>query len=220
MYNIHLIFTRHFEDGNCNSYELYKIIESIQPDIIFEELSCANFHKSYQEGKLFTLETNAIKMYLLGHSTDHVPVDTFELPKSYEDNLNRMLDRITSDIRLAESRNLRNLINQLIAYANQHGFSFLNSKYNDEVMEKYNILKEAILNQLNEDRLFQIHKLEKETIENREEEMLRNIYQYSREHHYHQGLFFIGAGHRKSMLQKIKKYNEMEELKLNWIFND
>lgn len=220
MFNIHLIFTRHFEDGNCNSKELYKIIESVKPEVIFEELSSANFHKSYQEGKLFTLETNAIKMYLLSHPIDHLPVDTLELPKLYEEERDRMLERITSNIKLDESRNLRNLIHQLAEYTNKYGFQFLNSKHNDELMEKYSFLKEAILNQLNEDRLFQIHQLEKETIDNREEEMLSNIYQYSREHQYHQGLFFIGAGHRKSMLEKIKKYNEMEELKLNWIVND
>jgi len=39
MYNITLISTSHRGLGKCNSDELHKIIESISPDVIFEELS-------------------------------------------------------------------------------------------------------------------------------------------------------------------------------------
>ncbi len=38
MYSITLISTAHSEYGKCNSDELYKIIESITPELIFEEL--------------------------------------------------------------------------------------------------------------------------------------------------------------------------------------
>jgi len=38
MYTITLICTTHSELGKSNSDELYKIIESICPDVIFEEL--------------------------------------------------------------------------------------------------------------------------------------------------------------------------------------
>ena len=37
MFNIVLISTEHREFGNCNSDELCKILESINPDVIFEE---------------------------------------------------------------------------------------------------------------------------------------------------------------------------------------
>ncbi len=37
MYNITLICTRHSEIGECNINALYKIIERIEPDLIFEE---------------------------------------------------------------------------------------------------------------------------------------------------------------------------------------
>jgi len=64
MNNITLIFTRHEAYGNCNSEELYKIIESIKHEIIFEELSPSNYIRSYLEETLITLETTAIKMFL------------------------------------------------------------------------------------------------------------------------------------------------------------
>lgn len=76
MHNITLIFTKHEEDGNCNSMELYEIIESINPEIIFEELSDSNFRKCYHEKNLITLETNAIKKYLQNHSIKHIEYST------------------------------------------------------------------------------------------------------------------------------------------------
>lgn len=39
MHNIHLVCTFHSETGKCNADELYKIIEVINPDVIFEELT-------------------------------------------------------------------------------------------------------------------------------------------------------------------------------------
>jgi len=38
MYNITLVCTAHKPLGNCNSEELYKIIEKINPEVIFEEI--------------------------------------------------------------------------------------------------------------------------------------------------------------------------------------
>jgi hypothetical protein len=43
MHNITLIITGHREIGICISNELYKIIERINPEIIFEELSTRDF---------------------------------------------------------------------------------------------------------------------------------------------------------------------------------
>jgi hypothetical protein len=35
-------------------------------------------------------------------------------------------------------------------------------------------------------------------MEKRESEMIKNIYSYSKKHEFNNGLFYIGAGHRKS----------------------
>jgi hypothetical protein len=48
--------------------------------------------------------------------------------------------------------------------------------------------------------------------------MLQNIYAYSMRHSYEKVIFTIGAGHRKSPLQKIKDIEIKSKLKLNWIF--
>jgi len=49
MYNVILICTTYEGGGRCNFDELHKIIESIRPEIIFEELSRSNFEKCYSE---------------------------------------------------------------------------------------------------------------------------------------------------------------------------
>ena len=33
---VHIICTRHNECGNCDAEELYKIIENLEPEVIFE----------------------------------------------------------------------------------------------------------------------------------------------------------------------------------------
>ncbi len=63
MNSITLIATAHFEIGKCNSYELYKIIEKISPEVIFEELSSNLFDEFYNQNQLCEepLEVSCIK---------------------------------------------------------------------------------------------------------------------------------------------------------------
>lgn len=220
MHTIDLLFTKHEGSGECNSYELYKIIKSLTPEVIFEELSVSNFHRSYQEEKLRTLETDAIKLYLENHTVKHIPVDTFERPKSYDEQVDYMYARIFGNVFHGETRELRALVDQQVASAARYGFRFLNSRYNDEMFSKFIVLKERVLNLLGNDSLHRTNELEKEVIEKREEAMLTYIYRYCEEHQFSRGLFFIGSGHRASMLQKIRMHNEISATKLNWILHD
>lgn len=77
MYNITLVCTHHSEFGKCNSDELYNIIKSIRPDIIFEELTQDLFDKFYKENSIpyEPPEIKSIKRYIKDHSTSHFPVD-------------------------------------------------------------------------------------------------------------------------------------------------
>ena len=216
MHNITLIFTRHKENGCCNSIELHEIIKSISPEIIFEELSYLNYQKCYIENSLITLETLAIKRYLHSHNIEHIPVDTFALPQSYDDDIDYMYDRIFNNFAIAECHMLRNLLDKQSSLEFQYGFEFLNSNQNNELFSEINSLKEAILTILNNDKLFRINKLEKEVLEKRENEIIDNICNYSKEHQYSQAIQFIGAGHRESIMKKIERFNSPEKLK--WIF--
>ena len=49
MYNIILIGTIHLENGQCNSDELHKILEDINPEVIFDELPSHSFDMYYSD---------------------------------------------------------------------------------------------------------------------------------------------------------------------------
>jgi hypothetical protein len=220
MLNITLICTVHYEQGECNPIELCKIIEHIKPDIIFEELSKANFHCFYDELRAANLETNAIKLYLEDHQIKHIPVDTYDRPKYYDEQVDRMYDKVTSRNMIRECRMLQNAIVDGEVLTKRDGFSYLNCTLNDERMKAIVLLTDQMLSILNNEELFRIRSLEKDVIEKREIEMLTNIYSYSKAHPYNQALFFIGSGHRKSIIKKIIEFDAAQESKLNWSIRD
>ncbi len=55
--------------------------------------------------------------------------------------------------------------------------------------------------------------------EDRENEMLKNIYSYCNQKKYENALFLVGAEHRWPLIEKISKLEKENELKLNWNFN-
>ncbi|MEC3905979.1 hypothetical protein VOI54_03005 [Tamlana sp. 2201CG12-4] len=215
MYNISGIFTRHQEIGICNSFELLKIVEKISPEIIFEELQYSVFNEIYKEKGRTTLETNTIKKYLQSHSIKHIPVDTYDQPKSHEEECYNMLNKVSSQASM-ESFQYRGKIDHLSYLESHFGFDFLNSDQNDKILEEIDILKERILKSINDENLFRIATLEKEIVEKRENRILDNIYNFSKEHLYKQALLFIGSAHRKSIIKKIKTIRKQEKLIINW----
>jgi hypothetical protein len=215
MSRITLIYTRHEESGNCNSSQLLKIIERVQPEVIFEELSQANFQRAYNDETLHTLETTAIKRYITCHDVVHIPVDTFPRGREHDENVNRLYSILTSGI-TQDAFQLRQLIRQLSDLSGEYGFNFLNSSENDEYLNNLNSLKSRILELLKNDRLNRIHESEIQMINDRERQILRNIYTFKKENSFNEGLMFIGSGHRRSFPALIKKFKDQERLKLIW----
>ena len=211
MYNITLIFTSHKENGKCNSNELYKIIETINPDTIFEEIPSFKFDAYYKEHSISTLETNAIKKYLQKHQIEHIPVDNYDLPNIRFEDVNYMFDKIYNNIeycRLSEKQ---------LLLISKYGFTYLNSNQCSDTFEKLHILEENVIKNINDEKLFCTYKLWIELIDKRENEIISNIYNYSNEHRYNKAILIIGAEHRKSIIKKIQEYNRKEEL--NWNFS-
>ena len=132
MYNITLISTAHSEIGKCNSGELYKIIESLNPEVIFEELSFNLFEKFYM-GNQFpneSLEVKCIKRYLQNHNIKHTPVDI----DVSRDLSNSDIEYMFSTFKKYDVyKKLENEQNILTA---QGGFAFLNSNKCSELFEK------------------------------------------------------------------------------------
>lgn len=217
MYNITLIGTHHSDLGKSNSDELHNIIESISPTVIFIELSEDLFDRVYIRNQLANepSEIKSTKRYLLKHNIEIIPVDI-------EPYKNLPLSDIEYMFNEFKRYNVyKKLDDELYKMTKKDGYPFLNSKECMELHEKKRITEKDLMQfMMNQNQLLRIHKLFYEEQEIREKEMLRNIYNYSKENRYETAVFTIGAGHRKSLMQKIQEYKSKEELKLNWTFYD
>src|SRR5690606_12851628 len=132
----------------------------------------------YVYERLITLETNAIKMYLREKNLKHFPVDTFPLDIHFDEKMEYLNEKITSCKMISECVDLCYLIDMLKIYSGRDGFIFLNSDQNDQFFEKLAMLKEKILIKLNDKKLIELNRLEKEMLENREHKILQEIYTY------------------------------------------
>lgn len=176
MYNITLVCTRHNILGKCNSNELHQIIETINPEVVFEEIPPSFFDKYYIHRSHSNLETDTINKYSETHKVEHIPVDSDDIPsESFFQHHKYMLERIEG---LADINgfNYRNLTDTNRAYVALYGFKYLNSIYCDNLNNEICNAIEKGLQKLNDDKLSQTYNLWKEINEKRENEMLQNIY--------------------------------------------
>ncbi len=213
MYNITLVCTHHSEFGKCNSNELYKIIELIRPDVIFEELNQDLFDKFYKENEIpyEPPEVKSVKKYIKDHYTSHIPVDINVSDTLSSNEINYMFSvfRKYTLYSILQEDQKRLVFDE--------GYSFLNSKNNEELTEKMKSFEKSLIEfQINRNQLSRIHELFYEEQHKRENEIIRNIYNYSEKIVYNQALLLLGSGHRKTIFEKIKKYESENHIKLNW----
>jgi len=70
-----------------------------------------------------------------------------------------------------------------------------------------------VINKSNDKKLVEDYREWQLITESRDNEMLKNIYNYSKNNNFNNAIFIIGAEHRKSILDKIKNNND---LTINW----
>jgi hypothetical protein len=216
MLNVTVIFTRHDDMGNCNSVELLKIINSIQPEVIFEELLPSVFDQIYLYQNRTTLESNTVKLYLLTNDVEHIPIDTFVCPEDYYIKKSHLLDVIGKH--LYNSVGLNTAFKRHVHHVEMDGFIFLNCDLNDVLMDDLSEQENQILAAMEDDNLNQINRLRVEVHSMREDEIIENIYKYTSQNTFNTGILFIGAGHRKSIKTKIASYATQEGSRINWHF--
>ena len=210
---ITVICSSHFELGNCNSKELFKIIKNVSPEIIFEEIPNDRFNAYYIEKSAYTLETDAINMYLENYNIPHIPVDTYIFSDEIHDKLKFVYNKISEN-----NFHYNELLNEQYLMTTQNGFLFLNSSHFNNLLEKIQNIEKNVLKLLNNNELSIIHNKWMEITNNRENEIIDNIYKYSKENRYNNGVLIIGAEHGKSILSKVKEFNVKENLEINWRF--
>ncbi|HMK18316.1 MAG TPA: hypothetical protein VK492_08955 [Chitinophagaceae bacterium] len=213
MYNITLIFTHHGDLGEkCNSDELYKIIKSINPEVIFWEFPAVLFDMLCKEEghSNYTPETKTFKWLLQNSSIKHFPVDI-------DSNPNLSFDEIENTFK--KYHVYKNLIDDIQNGIELDGYTFLNSKKCEKLYEEKKIMEKKFLRFIGFTGLIHMYKLFYEEVDDREYAIIKNIYNHSKENQYNHGVLIIGAAHRPSLKQKIKEHKTKEKLKLNWIFD-
>ncbi len=217
MYMITLIGTGHAEHGNCNSNELYKFIEHIAPEVIFEEVPPGKFAGVYEGSRKDSLETGTIKRFLKKHTIAHVPVDldTDEITDLRFKNDMRQTFHLFS----SHSPEYNYLSNQHRLWSGQFGFPYLNSDQCGELLERKHFIEEIILQNINDEKLSQTYKDWLNLQDRRRDEMIKNINNYSDLNKYERALFLIGTEHRKPIMDKIPKFEIKNKRGLNWNFN-
>ncbi len=216
MFNVTVVFTQHQSDGMCNSDELLKILWSLHPDVIFEEIKDAVYDQVYAQQSRSKLESTAIQLYLLTKVAEHIPVDTFPCSDAYYRNTNHLLDIIGKN--LSKSEGLTHAFNQLAYHVPKGGFPFLNSDPYDTLMDNLENEEKRILAELADDRLLQIAQQRIEVNSKRDEEMIDNIYKYGEKHPFQTGALLIGAGHRRSFKSKLDKIVPRYGVEIKWHF--
>lgn len=208
MHNIIFISTIHKEIGECNAEELYKIIEKLAPEVIFLE-AVEDTYSSYEHYNYTTygvvhqkLELSAIQKYNQSHTFEYVPVCV----NSLSDAFHKKFEIV------CRNRDLQLLIDKSVSLAATFGFNFLNSIESMNLQEEMRVLESQILNDSELDRIV------KADIEAYEDPMIQNIYSYCKNHKFDTAVFMCGAAHRKSIIEKVKKFQESESIKLNWTF--
>ncbi len=206
MHTIHFISTTHKENGACNAQQLCEMIECINPDVIFLE-ALEDTYSRYDQ-YLFNqfgifhkkLEVEAIQRYSYKAQFEYIPVLDFGLSNTFEEKYNIV----------CENKLLQEKIINYSSRAYQYGFRFLNSDESVLLQDDMRKLEDTVLKD------FSIKQKFMHDVNEYENAMLKNIYNHSVSSKFKRGLFMCGVAHRKSIIKKIKEFNNSADLKLNW----
>lgn len=206
MQHITFISTVHVEIGNCNPEELFKIIEGLNPEVIFLEADDQTY-TGYEEVLFSTygvyhrkLEVAAIQRYSQTTSFEYVTVCDGGLSDAF-----RRKNKI-----VCQNKELQSLIDNFKSLEAEHGFLFLNSQECIDLQEEMRVLETMILNDDDWDKEV------KADIEAYENSMIRNIYTYSRDNDFNTAIFMCGAAHRKAIMERINISGGEDKSDLTW----
>lgn len=216
MQNITIIGTRHEKLGSCNSYELFTIIESLKPEVIFEELPPSYFDQYYTSKNKSNLESIAIEMYLNRFKAIQILVDSEDIPQeTFFNDYNTIVKNIVESM-TAESLNYSSIIETQIKNIENKGFAYLNSLDNIKANLQLNHIIEFFLKSSNNASLNTISQSWRKINETRENTMLNNIYHYCEMNEFERAIFTVGSAHLISLKEKIEIRKDLEKPRINW----
>lgn len=209
---ISVIGTVHEDLGHANSTELLVILLRTQPEVIFLEMPPSALG-NYFGGTLSNLESVAVNQYRARHQVNLVPVD---LPTPDAEFFSG-LEEVRRSIRNRSVEYCR-LVSRDEQAVLAHGFEYLNSAHYSELLADIHAARLSALAEIGDPRLAEIYEMFTSTNERRDEAMLRNIEMYCSGASFHEGVFLVGAAHRKSLFQMSSVHAGTESSPVQWDF--
>ena len=214
---ITLISTGHYETGLCSSQELLKLIESINPDVIFEEVPQNKFDLIYNGLLSDSLETLAVKAYLKNSQIPHFPVD-LELEKLKEEMIRRSALGIFSYFERLHER-YRAISGEHERLSAELGFPYLSSNKCSEILNEKRQLEHKIVKEANDFQLTQDYDAWQVFLDSRRNTMVEGVLLHYKQLKFRNGLILVGAEHRSSLKEKLTQEGQDLDKGLVWNFN-
>lgn len=202
------------EEGPCNVSTLHRILERVQPEVIFLEIPPFCFDQFFMDKTRSNLEANAVNSYLKMHRAAPVPVDVMEASSE----LIAEHQHLRREIR-ARSPEYCQLMHADSNFIARHGFAYLNSKYCVELWSNVDASIEEALERIGDTNLLRGYKNWKDVHEYREQQMLENIQHYCEKHPVSRGVFLLGAAHRRSIMEKAVNLSYGRSIAIDWNFS-
>lgn len=211
MGRITLVCTTHSEMGLCDENELLRIFETLDPDVIFEEIRPNDHGWLYRDKSKHTLEMRTICTYLKVRSARQVPVDGFVIPEGFHGDIGILFDYVES-----RSADYCAAITKINHMTFDLGFRYLNSQEFMALRKEADELFEKAIAISGNDHLKSLFSMWNEQLRRREGSMLENIYDFCRENSFTSGVFLVGAGHMSSIVKDIESRTKTEANLVEW----
>jgi hypothetical protein len=216
MKEITILFTKHKENGVFTSSALINILNSLKPDVIFLEHSPSEYQRQFVEEAYTSLESEAIRAFKERNDVRLVPTG-----KSYSDEfLLKIYNEhqwLSEAVDAHSTEFFRSKYSDIEFSENFEGFTYINSDRYGKDQRDLDSEEEKIILSIKNSLLTETHQQWLFLNSEREEGMLAKIRKYSSYSSFTKAALLIGAAHRNSIINKVKK---LEDRSINWQFYD
>ncbi|MCF8068295.1 MAG: hypothetical protein K9L30_06895 [Desulfobacterales bacterium] len=209
MKSITLVCTVHKENGAANASNLYKILDQVQPEIIFLEVTPDDF-KNYRTAP--GLEPKAVLEYKRNLDVTLIPVDLKIIDKNIHTKFQRLFGVIDANSTVEYQKKYQDIQKRVY----ESGFFYLNSDQCSKDHAELNSQDFKTVRKVNDPEIMELYEYWNAMISLRESEMINGIYEYSRNNAFQKAVFLVGAAHRDSTITKIEETSGHSLTNIEW----
>jgi hypothetical protein len=212
--HVSVIRSVHHATGVANASELLSLLERVQPEVIFLELSPTDFG-AWFDGRRSCLEATAAALYRHRHEVALVPVDVAPPAVEFARDVDYLFDRVEAAnpnyVRLSHRNR------QLVGFG---GFAYLNSVDASTLWSAIQQEMRAAVESIAEGRLSGIYASWVRTQELREATMMNRVEAYARERPFCRGVLLVGLAHGQSIRERSQDLGGDGPNAVRWDFLD